>query len=319
MPIHAEENAAIWPRGDVELRLFCERFLDGEAAHDALTQAAYLAIAVYFLTSRHDQPAERAMEAALRACPAISGTAEGIDLFHCTVMLATLGAARATLHDHPVDASPAAVVRALVRSRYGDPAWTSTHWSPVRLLSEQARRGWLEPDLAPLDFPVLPPGIVVIDAHGPGVTATVAGLLVEYQEALGIDLGFQGFTAELAALPGEYAPPAGALLIAYADGAVAGCCGVRPLGRGACELKRMWVRPRFRNRGIGQILIGESVDRARSAGHDRMLLDTLSDMTAARALYLRSGFAPVPPYNDNPLPGTIWLGRPIVQPVMDQP
>ena len=319
MPIHSEEGAATWPRDDVELRLFCERFLDGDVARNALTQDTYLAVAIYFLTFRHDQPAERAMEAALCAQPASPDGSSGDDPFHCTVMLATLGAARATLHSHPVDASPAAIVRMLARSRYGDPAWVNAHWSPARLQSEQARRGWVEPDLDPLDFPVLPPGIVVTDAHGPGVAATVARLLVEYQEALGIDLGFQGFAAELASLPGQYAPPTGALLLAYSDGEVAGCCGVRPLGRGACELKRMWVRPQFRNRGIGQILIGEAVDKARIAGHDRMLLDTLAGMTAARALYLRSGFAPVPPYNDNPLPGTIWLGRPIVQPVMDQP
>lgn len=136
-------------------------------------------------------------------------------------------------------------------------------------------------------------------------------LFEDYQADLGIDLCFQGFAEELDGLPGEYAEPAGALLLAFVDGAPAGCCALRPLinsdHMNACEMKRLFVRPAFRGFGLGRLLVEEILSLARLSGYSNMLLDTLSDMEAARALYQEVGFVEVPPYYHNPLPGAHYL------------
>ncbi|MCU0957791.1 MAG: GNAT family N-acetyltransferase [Hydrogenophaga sp.] len=136
-------------------------------------------------------------------------------------------------------------------------------------------------------------------------------LFQDYQADLGIDLCFQGFADELARLPGEYAGPAGALVLAFVDGAPAGCCALRPLVNSdhinACEMKRLFVRPAFRGFGLGRLLVDEILSLARLAGYSNMLLDTLSDMEAARALYQEAGFVEVAPYYHNPLPGAHYL------------
>jgi len=136
-------------------------------------------------------------------------------------------------------------------------------------------------------------------------------LFEDYRADLGIDLCFQGFADELDQLPGEYAEPAGALLLAFVDGAPAGCCALRPLVNSdhinACEMKRLFVRPAFRGFGLGRLLVDEILSLARLAGYSNMLLDTLSDMEAARALYQEAGFIEVPPYYHNPLPGAHYL------------
>lgn len=157
-------------------------------------------------------------------------------------------------------------------------------------------------------------GIASVEAHDVPLLAVAADLFRAYQRELGVDLGFQRFEAELDGLPGLYAPPKGALLLAFSGGEAVGCCGVRPLGQGACELKRLWVHPGHRKRGFGQMLIGEAIDAARRAGHDRMVLDTLPHLSAALSLYTRWGFSSVPHYAPAELPGTMWLGRPISQP-----
>jgi putative acetyltransferase len=136
-------------------------------------------------------------------------------------------------------------------------------------------------------------------------------LFEDYQADLGIDLCFQGFADELDRLPGEYAEPAGALVLAFVDGAPAGCCALRPLINSdhinACEMKRLFVRPAFRGFGLGRLLVDEILSLARLAGYSNMLLDTLSDMEAARALYQEAGFIEVAPYYHNPLPGAHYL------------
>lgn len=136
-------------------------------------------------------------------------------------------------------------------------------------------------------------------------------LFEDYQADLGIDLCFQGFTNELDRLPGEYAEPAGALVLAFVDGAPAGCCALRPLVNSdhinACEMKRLFVRPAFRGFGLGRLLVDEILSLARLAGYSNMLLDTLRDMEAARALYQEAGFIEVAPYYHNPLPGAHYL------------
>jgi GNAT superfamily N-acetyltransferase len=128
-----------------------------------------------------------------------------------------------------------------------------------------------------------------------------------YAAGLGIDLGFQHFEEELAALPGAYAPPGGGLIVATWDGQVAGCVAVRPLERGIAEMKRLYVRPAFRRHGIGRALAEAAAGAARRRGYRRLRLDTLPAMPEARALYASMGFRPIPPYRYNPIPGTTFM------------
>lgn len=136
-------------------------------------------------------------------------------------------------------------------------------------------------------------------------------ILREYAASLGIDLCFQNFDAELATLPGEYAPPAGQLLLAYVDGALAGCGALRALAdadyANACEMKRLYVRPAFRRFGLGRMLAQALLDEARRVGYSAMLLDTLDDMESARELYASLGFEEIPPYYFNPIAGAHYL------------
>ena len=136
-------------------------------------------------------------------------------------------------------------------------------------------------------------------------------LFREYAAQLGVDLGFQGFEDELAALPGEYAPPRGHILLAEVEGSIAGCCALRPLDTAdypnACEMKRLYVRKAFRGFGLGRRLAEAVLEAAVRMGYDSVLLDTLDDMEAARALYEDLGFEEIPPYYHNPLPGAHYL------------
>jgi ribosomal protein S18 acetylase RimI-like enzyme len=133
----------------------------------------------------------------------------------------------------------------------------------------------------------------------------------EYAASLKVDLCFQDFDAELAGLPGEYAEPRGALLLAWVDGALAGCCALRPLDTSdytnAAEMKRLYVRPKFRGLGLGRQLSEGIMDAARQAGYSCVLLDTLDDMESARALYEDLGFEDIPPYYHNPIAGAHYL------------
>lgn len=144
-------------------------------------------------------------------------------------------------------------------------------------------------------------------AASPEDLALARELFLEYQRAIGVDLCFQGFQAEVAGLPGAYAPPPGRLLLLRVDGRPAGCGALRPLGAGAAEMKRMWVRPGFRGRGLGRTVAEELVRTARAEGYARVRLDTLPSMAEAQALYRSLGFAAVAPYNDNPVPGAIHM------------
>jgi GNAT superfamily N-acetyltransferase len=137
--------------------------------------------------------------------------------------------------------------------------------------------------------------------------ALVAALFREYGDSLGIDLSFQGFDDELARLPGEYAPPRGALLLAVEGNEPAGCAGIRPLEDDACELKRLYVRPAFRAGGLGRALSLAAIEEGRRLGYARMRLDTLPSMGAARRLYASLGFREIEPYRFNPVEGTQFL------------
>lgn len=141
--------------------------------------------------------------------------------------------------------------------------------------------------------------------------AEVRRIFEAYSQTLSVDLGFQDFEAELQALPGEYAAPRGALLLAWLDGQVAGCCALRPLDNvdyaNAAEMKRLFVQPAFRGLGLGRLLAEAILDAARLADYSCVLLDTLNEMETARALYEDLGFAEVPPYYHNPHAGAHYL------------
>jgi len=141
--------------------------------------------------------------------------------------------------------------------------------------------------------------------------AAAAALFREYADWLGIDLSFQDFEAELASLPGKYAPPTGELMLAHSpDGDALGCVAVRPLEAGAvCEMKRLYVRPAARGLGIGRALVAAIIDAAETLGYTQMKLDTLPSMPEALALYKRCGFLEIPAYYHNPVPGTVYLGK----------
>jgi len=133
----------------------------------------------------------------------------------------------------------------------------------------------------------------------------------EYAASLDVDLCFQGFQDELAGLPGDYAEPRGTVLLAWVDGAVAGCCALRPLDASdytnASEMKRLYVRQAFRGLGLGRQLTEAILDAARKAGYSCVLLDTLDEMESARALYEDLGFEEIPPYYHNPHAGARYL------------
>lgn len=135
----------------------------------------------------------------------------------------------------------------------------------------------------------------------------VRELFLEYSRWLGVDLCFQGFEAELATLPGKYAPPGGELLLARStEGDAVGCVGVRRLDAETCEAKRLWVRPGAREAGTGQRLAEAIIEAARAARYGAMRLDTLRTLGEANRLYAKLGFRPIPAYYDNPHPDVVY-------------
>jgi ribosomal protein S18 acetylase RimI-like enzyme len=147
----------------------------------------------------------------------------------------------------------------------------------------------------------------IAQANADLAVAQARELFCEYAAESQVDLCFQNFEAELAALPGAYAPPEGRLLLALHQGQLAGCVALRKFENGVCEMKRLFVRPAFRRQGIGRALAGRVIDEARTAGYSRMRLDTLARMTAAVALYESLGFRHIDPYRPNPLEDAVYL------------
>lgn len=153
------------------------------------------------------------------------------------------------------------------------------------------------------------PGVVIRDAAEADLVS-VKRLFEAYAASLGVDLCFQGFADELAGLPGAYAPPRGALLVASQDGVTIGCVGLRPLdeeGGRTGEVKRLYVVPQARGSRAGRALMDALLERARTLGYDTLKLDTLATMTRARALYASLGFRECAPYYRNPLPGVTYM------------
>jgi putative acetyltransferase len=155
------------------------------------------------------------------------------------------------------------------------------------------------------------PTIALETSSNPAQIDETRAIFREYAHQLGVDLCFQNFEAELEALPGDYAAPRGALLLARVNGQVAGCGALRPLADvdypNACEMKRLFVRPGFRKLGLGRMLAKALIDQAMRAGYSAMLLDTLDDMESARGLYTSLGFEEIPPYYFNPIAGAHYL------------
>jgi ribosomal protein S18 acetylase RimI-like enzyme len=156
--------------------------------------------------------------------------------------------------------------------------------------------------------------VEVREATFPDDLVVVRALFEEYAAGVGVDLCFQGFADELAGLPGRYARPGGGVWLATEGGGAAGCVALRPLADGACEVKRLYVRPAFRGTGLGRTLAERVLAEAAAMGYRRVLLDTLPSMAGAIRLYRALGFEEVPAYCHNPVPGALFLGRNLAEP-----
>lgn len=133
-------------------------------------------------------------------------------------------------------------------------------------------------------------------------------LFHEYAASLNISLCFQNFDQELANLPGDYAPPRGRLLLAREFDQVMGCVALRPVGPTTCEMKRLFVRPEYRDRKLGRVLVEAIIEEARKIGYTHMRLDTIADrMDRAIQLYRSIGFVEIPPYYHTPVDSTKFM------------
>ena len=152
-----------------------------------------------------------------------------------------------------------------------------------------------------------PSPYLLIEAGEPCHYAVAGTLFEEYAEQLGVDLCFQDFAGELERLPEMYGQPFGCLVLVTRDAAAAGCGAVRRLSDGVCEMKRLYVRRAERGAGLGRRIAERLVERARTLGYQRMFLDTLEEMAAARRLYASLGFRETGPYYDNPLTNAVYM------------
>ena len=145
-------------------------------------------------------------------------------------------------------------------------------------------------------------------AETPVQIAQSRELFLEYAQSLGFSLCFQNFDKELAGLPGDYAPPDGRLLLAEYEGQLAGCVALHKLEPGICEMKRLYLRPQFRGKGLGRGLADHIIAEARQIGYQRMRLDTVEPvMKDAVAMYRRIGFKEIAPYCPNPIAGALYM------------
>jgi putative acetyltransferase len=156
------------------------------------------------------------------------------------------------------------------------------------------------------------PGFSLVQAESSVQLAQARELFLEYEKSLGFSLCFQNFDQELAGLPGDYSPPDGRLLLAEFESQLAGCVAlhkITPPGEdGVCEMKRLYLRPQFRGKGVGRALADRIIAEARQIGYQRMRLDTVGPvMKDAVAMYRKLGFREIPAYRANPMPGTLYM------------
>ena len=144
-------------------------------------------------------------------------------------------------------------------------------------------------------------------AESTELSSIVQELFKEYACSLDFDLCFQNFDKELAELPGEYAPPDGRLIVAINETKVVGCVALRKIIDGICEMKRLYVRPAYRSKGIGRELVRAIIGEAEKIGYTQMRLDTVPAMKEAIGLYRSTGFYEIEPYRNNPVEGAMFL------------
>ncbi len=147
----------------------------------------------------------------------------------------------------------------------------------------------------------------IVPVAGAESLAQVRALFEEYWESFGFTPCFQGFGDEVASLPGRYATPSGRLALALVDGQPAGCIALRALSASQGEVKRLYLRPGFRGRGLGRALLQWIIAEARAIGYGELVCDTMPTMTDALALYDRAGFVRTGPYSPDPSPGAVYL------------
>lgn len=151
--------------------------------------------------------------------------------------------------------------------------------------------------------------LLIITATQPAEFAEARRLFELYQQFLEVDLCFQGFEAELNSLPVMYGPPRGALLLASVGGDFVGCVGLRDLGEGIAEMKRMYVLPSFQGKGIGKALTDRFIETATDLGYTAVRLDTLRKLDRAIALYKSVGFKEIGTYRFNPDPTALFMEK----------
>jgi putative acetyltransferase len=149
--------------------------------------------------------------------------------------------------------------------------------------------------------------MILLRAESVDDLTSVKQLFLAYAGSLNFDLCFQDFDRELAALPGEYAPPSGALLLARDGKEAVGCVALRGIDASVCEMKRLYVRPEYRRSGIGRQLAEKIIGIARGIGYRTMKLDTIPTMIEATNLYRSLGFVETEPYRYNPMENTLFL------------
>ena len=156
---------------------------------------------------------------------------------------------------------------------------------------------------------------IEIQTAANGDIPAIKELFLEYARAIGVDLCFQNFDEELMSLPGKYAPPYGALLIAKSSGKACGCVALRKIDAQVCEMKRLYVKPEFRKHGLGKVLVERIISEAKQRGYKLIRLDTLATMQSAIKLYKIFGFQEIPPYTFNPIPGAVYLELRLIEQV----
>jgi putative acetyltransferase len=165
-----------------------------------------------------------------------------------------------------------------------------------------------ETDVGAFSVPSVVKAFDVQQAESPQQIASIRELFLEYAESLGFSLCFQGFDKELEELPGDYAPPDGRLLLATREGQPAGCVALHKLEPEICEMKRLYLRPQFRGKGLGKALAESVINEAREIGYKKLRLDTVVPvMRAAVAVYRNLGFREIAPYRSNPIVGTLYM------------